>query len=228
MVFKDTKAFFFDLDGTLIDSADDLSQSINYMLDKIGKDTKSNKLIKSWVGNGARILVKKALMHNEQTLEELDEALFEKALNIFLNHYKENLCVKTTLYPNVLETLQKLKNEEFMMAIITNKPFEFVEPILKELDIYHYFTSILGGDSLKEKKPHPLPLLHTLKKFNLQANQAIMVGDSKNDILSAKSANVHSIAVSYGYNQNENLSQFQPEIIVDNFGDILNYLGLQK
>ena len=224
MVFNDIKALFFDLDGTLIDSSDDLSNSINYMLRSIGKEQKDEKIIKSWIGNGAKSLVLRSLVDSFDTEIKIESRLLEDALYIFLDHYKKNLCIKTKLYPNVLETLKEAKDQGFVLAIITNKPFEFVKPILKELGIEDYFDLILGGDSLPQKKPSPAPLLHALKKLGLDSNETIMIGDSKNDIISANEANITSFALNYGYNQNEDLSIYNPDLLLDRFEHILDHI----
>jgi len=159
------KAVFFDLDGTLIDSAEDLANSINFMLKSIGKNPYDIELIKTWVGNGATMLVKRALSGSFE-VGDIDENEFKKALNIFMEHYKNNLCIKTQMYPGVKETLDKLKAKK--LAIITNKPFKFVTPILKEFKIDGYFDLILGGDSLDEKKPSKKPLLFACEKLNVR------------------------------------------------------------
>ena len=110
------------------------------------------------------------------------------------------------------------------MAIITNKPFDFIEPILKQLELNNLFELCIGGDSLSEKKPSPLPLTFMCKKFKINARNTLMIGDSKNDILAAKAANIQSIAVSYGYNYGEDIRVYEPDLTIDNFGDILEVL----
>ena len=214
----------FDLDGTLIDSAPDLARSVNYMLRSINHNEFSEEIIDSWVGNGAQTLVKRALSGSKTVDENIDNDLFEKSLSIFLEYYKNNLCVKTTPYPNVKTTLETLKNNGYKLAIITNKPFDFIEPILKQLELDNLFELSIGGDSLSEKKPSPLPLQHMCEKFNIKPRNTLMIGDSKNDILAAKAAHIQSVAVSYGYNYGEDIRVYNPDDIVDDFADILGVL----
>ena len=220
-MFIEKELILFDLDGTLIDSAPDLALSVNYMLRSINHNEFSEEIIDSWVGNGAQTLVRRALSGNKIVDENIDNGLFKKALSIFLEYYKNNLCVKTTPYPNVKTTLQALKDDGYKLAVITNKPFDFIEPILQQLELDNLFELCIGGDSLSEKKPSPLPLQYMCKKFNIKPRNTLMIGDSKNDILAAKAANIHSIAVSYGYNYGEDIRVYEPDYTVDDFSDIL-------
>jgi len=124
------------------------------------------------------------------------------------------------MYPGVLETLKYLKNKDFKMVICTNKPFSFIEPILNKLAIKHFFNNWIGEDSLSEKKPSATPLLYLANDMNLIKEKCIMIGDSKNDILAAKNSGMESIGVSYGYNYNENISDYNPTLVVDKFSDL--------
>jgi len=211
----------FDLDGTLIDSVPDLVTAVNQMQSALKRKVFEEKLVRSWVGNGAQILVKRALSANVEIDKNIDEIFFQKALKIFLAAYKENVCVKTQVYPNVHTTLQALKEKGCKMAIVTNKPYVFVEPILSTLELETFFSLYLGGDTLEQKKPHPAPLLHVCKEMGTSVERAVMVGDSKNDILAANAADMQSIAVSYGYNYGEDISLYEPDVIVNDFADIL-------
>ena len=110
------------------------------------------------------------------------------------------------------------------MAIVTNKPFAFVEPILKGLELLELFEYFIGGNSLAEKKPSPVPLLHVCEKLKVSVEECVMVGDSKNDILAGNACGMQTIGVTYGYNYGENIGVHNPSIIVDDFGEILNIL----
>lgn len=224
MKFQNKKLIIFDLDGTLIDSVPDLALSLNAMLESLGRDAFSEDIIHSWLGNGAQTLVKRALLGKIEVDEAIDEKLFQKALANFLLLYKKNVCVKTTLYPNVLETLIVLKKEGYKMAIVTNKPVAFVAPILDTLDMSDFFEYFIGGDSLSVKKPEPEPLFHVCEKMDVGVSESIMIGDSKNDILAAKAANMDSIGVTYGYNYGEEISQFSPDEVVADFKAIKYFL----
>jgi len=223
-MFKDKKLIIFDLDGTLVDSAPDLALALNDMLTILGRETFSADLIRSWVGNGAQTLVKRALCGKAEINELLDPELFNKALEIFLKSYAKNLCVDTVLYPNVLEILQNLQARGFRLALVTNKPFDFIEPLLIGLSVDNMFELCLGGDSLVKKKPDPMPLLHVCETLDLEVNECLMIGDSKNDILAAKAAGMQSVAVSYGYNYNEDISVHEPESVINDMSELCSLL----
>ena len=221
MKFEAKKLIIFDLDGTLIDSVPDLVEAVNQMQKTLDRSVFSESVVRSWVGNGASALVKRALSSSVDIDENLDETLYEEALALFLASYKKNACVKTKVYPHVNATLEALQKKGYTMAIVTNKPYIFVEPILKALGMQEFFSLYLGGDSLKVKKPDAQPLLHVCKELGVNVQECVMVGDSKNDILAANAANMHSIAVNYGYNYGEDISIYNPDIIVNDFAEIL-------
>lgn len=142
-------------------------------------------------------------------------------MEIFLDFYAKNLCVATTPYPHVPSTLETLKNAGYILAIVTNKPIDFVKPILSGLQLNGLFELYLGGDSLEKKKPDPMPLLYVAEKLGVTTDQCVMVGDSRNDILAAHSAQMQSIGLSYGYNYGEAISHHSPDVVFDDFSDIL-------
>ena len=223
MKFENKKLLIFDLDGTLINSALDLALAVNYMLKTLEEDTFSEDIIHGWVGNGALTLVKRALSASRTVDETLNDDYVQKALKIFLDYYEENLCNATVPYPHVISTLKTLK-EKYTLAIVTNKPFAFVSPILKGLEMDGLFELILGGDSLSEKKPHPMPLLHVCEKLSISVEASVMVGDSKNDILAANACGMDSVGVTYGYNYGEDIGVHKPTVILDDFGELLEVL----
>jgi len=221
---KDKKVIIFDLDGTLINSAPDLALAVNHMLTSVHHANFDEATIDGWVGNGASILVQRALSGSRMIDENLDRDFVAKALDTFLKFYALNLCVRTRLYPNVHSTLQLLKSKGYRLAIVTNKPFAFVEPILKGLELIEFFEYFIGGDSLNEKKPSPLPLLHICEKFNVSVEECVMIGDSKNDILAGNACGMETIGVTYGYNYGENIEVHNPSFVFDDFGEIITVL----
>jgi len=223
--FTNKEVILFDLDGTLIDSAPDLSLAVNHMLSTLQRPTFDQDIIRSWVGNGAQTLVKRGLSGQSAIDESIDPDLFEKSLQIFLNFYKNNLCIDTKLYPGVRACLKILKAKGYRLVIVTNKPFEFIEPILEGLQLTGLFEMLLGGDSLEKRKPDALPLLHVCEKLSVTVEQCLMVGDSKNDILAAKAAKMESVGLTYGYNYGEDIGLHNPEVVFDDFSDIVATLS---
>jgi phosphoglycolate phosphatase len=221
---ENKQLLIFDLDGTLINSALDLALAVNFMLEELGRDTFEEEVIHGWVGNGALTLVKRALLGTREVDAHLDEAYVEKALKIFLDYYEKNLCNATLPYPDVPQTLTTLKEQGYTLAIVTNKPYPFVSPILQSLRLESLFTLILGGDSLPEKKPHPLPLLHVCETLGYEVASSVMIGDSKNDILAANACDMDSVGVTYGYNYGEDIGVHNPTVILDDFGALLKLL----
>jgi len=221
--FKNKKLLIFDLDGTLINSALDLALAVNYMLETLGHNTFKEETIHGWVGNGALTLVKRALSGDRTVDDSLDDVSVQKALTIFLDYYEKNLCNATVPYPHVITTLKNLKAKDYTLAIVTNKPFAFVAPILKTLEMDGLFELILGGDSLDEKKPHPMPLLHVCKTLGI-VEDSVMIGDSKNDILAANACNMDSVGVTYGYNYGESIEIHEPTFVIDNFLELTELL----
>jgi phosphoglycolate phosphatase len=219
--FTDKKAILFDLDGTLIDSAPDLALAVNHMLTSLGREVISTDIIRSWVGNGASVLVQRGLSGQTEIDKDLDPELLDKALTIFLDFYANNLCVDTVTYPHVRSSLKILKAKGYRLAIVTNKPYDFIQPILDGLELNGLFELLVGGDTLEKRKPDPLPLHYTCEKLGLTVEQCVMVGDSKNDILAANAANMQSIGLSYGYNYGEDINEHNPDLSVDDFADII-------
>lgn len=220
MKFENKKVIIFDLDGTLIDSSTDLAHSINYMLTSMGREEFSLKEIHKWVGNGAETLVKRALSGSIEIAEDINPKEYKASLSIFLNFYENNLTKWTVTYQDVYKTLQALKDAGYKLVIVTNKPHKFVKPILVDLLLEKYFEFYLGGDSLEEKKPSPMPLLHVCEKLNVSPQECVMVGDSKNDIQAAQACDMDSIGLSYGYNYGEPISIHNPTLHFSHFAEI--------
>ncbi len=225
MKLTDTESILFDLDGTLIDSVPDLAWAVNRMLSTLGRETFDEETIRYWVGNGAQTLVMRALSGKREIDEEaFDEESFNRALALFLDAYRAHLSKSTCPYPHVIETLDELKKRDYKMAIVTNKPYEFVAPILGNLGMKEYFAFWLGGDSLLLKKPDPAPLLYACEKLKISVENTVMVGDSKNDILAANACGMQSVGVTYGYNYGENIEKYGPSVVIDDFAMLLEVL----
>ena len=226
-MFDEKELLLFDLDGTLIDSVPDLSKALNATLEELALPRYDEATIRSWIGNGAAMLVKRGLVGKREIDREPEKALFQKAMRIFLERYAVVLNEATGLYPEVAETLEILKDRGYRMAIVTNKPSQFVGPILENLGIESYFEHVLGGEDLPKKKPDPLPLLHTCEILGCRPESSVMIGDSSNDILAAKAAGIPAVAVAYGYSAERPVKELGADAVVERFGELLR-LFLKK
>lgn len=193
-------AIVIDLDGTLLHTAPELAESANRMLRDMGRPAVSQPLLMSYIGNGISWLVKRALtgdMHAEP-----DVALFAQALPIFEKHYTE-LLLQSKPFDGVIAGLDAMKAAGYRLGCITNKLALYTEPLLKGIGMSRYFDIVLSGDTLPEKKPHPMPLLHAAHFFGIAAEQLLLIGDSLNDALAARAAGCPVFCVPYGYNHGE-------------------------
>lgn len=219
---KQFKLIGFDLDGTLVNSLPDLALSVNSALVELGLPQAEESLVLTWIGNGADVLSARALdWAKKQTGRSLNEEEVLQFKRRFGFYYGENLCNISRLYPNVKETLDTLKAQGYILAVVTNKPTKHVQPVLAAFGIDHLFSEMLGGQSLPAIKPHPAPLYYLCGKFGLYPKQVLFVGDSRNDILAAHSAGCPAVGLTYGYNYNIPIAEANPDWVFDDFAKIL-------
>ncbi|MDE4455797.1 phosphoglycolate phosphatase [Psychrobacter sp. DAB_AL62B] len=215
----------FDFDGTLIDSVPDLADATNAMLTTLGKHPYPIDTIRNWVGNGSRMLVERALLGKIEVVEgELTVEATDHAEQVFFDAYKNLSGSKTVAYPDVDSGLKKLKAAGYTLALVTNKPIRFVPKILQFFGWQDLFSEVLGGDSLPVKKPDPTPLLHVCETLNVTPAQAIMIGDSRNDILAGQNANMDTLGLSYGYNYGQDIRELNPTAAFDSFAALVEYI----
>jgi len=208
-----------DLDGTLIDSVPDLAAAVDAMLLGLQRMPAGEEKVSHWVGNGADVLIRRALCAgDEQAAVALAADDVTPARALFDAAYLQALHHATGAYPGVSEWLQRVTTPK---VLITNKPRLFTLPLLASLGWSDYFVQILCGDDLAEKKPSPMPLLHACQTQNVTPEQALMIGDSRNDIQAAKAAGIASVAVTYGYNHGEDIAASKPDWMVENLLQLL-------
>ena len=193
-------AIVIDLDGTLLHSAPELAEAANRMLREMDYPLVSQELLASYIGNGIGWLVKRALTGEMHATP--DAALYEHALPIFEKHYT-GLLLESKPYNGVTEGLEAMRTAGFRLGCITNKTERFTGPLLEGSGLARYFEIVVSGDTLPEKKPQPLPLLHAAEFFGIPAGELLMIGDSLNDTLAARAAGCPVFCVPYGYNHGE-------------------------
>lgn len=187
------KLVLFDLDGTLVDSALDIAEAVDRMRVELGLQPVGEARVRGWIGDGVRVLLQRALADAGQA-SDLD-ALMPR----FMVHYEACLLLHARVYPGVRETLDALAARGVAMALCTNKPARFVPPLLDAMGLAHHFEAMVGGDSLPERKPSPLPLLHLAAHFGQAPADCLMVGDSGADAEAAHAAGMPLVLVRYGY-----------------------------
>ncbi len=212
------KLVMFDLDGTLIDSVPDLATATDQMLVQLGRAPAGMPKVRNWVGNGAPILVRRALADSieHQAITAEQEA---EALAVFMQVYGTGASL-TTLYPGALDTLKSLHMLGIKIALVTNKPEKFIPQLLADTGMAEFFQWIVGGDTLPQKKPDPAGLLWVMQQAGVSAEQCLFVGDSRNDVQAAHAANVACVAVTYGYNYGEPISLDNPALVVDDLREL--------
>ncbi len=208
----------FDLDGTLIDSRADLARSINLMLEEVGRPTLAEDLIASFVGDGVRVLVYRSLTATEPERRPPDEFLHADGIALMHKHYAEQMFVTTGLYPNVAETLEHFSGKS--KAVVTSKEARFTEIILERFGIAQYFDCIIGGDTLTERKPDPRPVSEAIKRLGGTPEQAVMIGDSENDVNAGRRAGALTCAATYGFRTADQLRKTSPDTMIERFDQL--------
>ena len=205
------RALIFDLDGTLIDSKQDLIRSVNAMLVETGREPLHEDTVSSYIGHGAPRLVARAL-GNGATEQEC-----ERALRFFLAHYDAHKLDTTRAYPGVTEALLELR--DFPMAVLTNKPVRASSKILEGLGLASFFRAAYGGNSFETKKPDPLGAKKILEELGAAPAQALIVGDSEVDVQTARNTGTLAAAVNYGFGTHDRAA-YPADIYLDRLTEL--------
>jgi len=201
----------FDLDGTLIDSKEDLSVAVNVAIGSFGIPPLPHESIYGFIGDGATALIRRSLPPDK--LE-----LLQETLERFLSYYKRHLLDTTRAYPGVADALREWSGK-YRMAVLTNKPLAMTEAILAGLSLSHLFFAVRGADSFPTKKPDPQGLLRIIEEAGASPRETVMVGDAKNDILAGRAAGTITCGVTYGLGT-ESFPAHPPDFTVDRFPDL--------
>jgi len=207
----------FDLDGTLIDSKLDLAQAVNATRAHMGMGPLENERVYAYVGNGAPVLIRRALG------DQATEAQVQEALEFFLAYYRAHPLDFTRLYPGVRESLERLSAAGKRMAVLTNKPVRISRAILDGLGVQGYFFQVYGGNSFEFKKPHPAGVEALMREAGVGRDATLMVGDSAVDVETARNAGILCCGVTYGF-QPETLADPAPDKLVDRMDELADWL----
>ena len=219
--FNNIKGIFFDLDGTLFNTAPELSFAINQMLKDLNLQELESDLIKSFIGRGADYLIRKSILYSSQ---KDSKALFTEARKLFERYYFLN-AAQSMPYDGVEEALIGLKNKKLSLACVTNKPEIFTHKILEESGLISYLDLVVSGDTVSRKKPNPMPLQYSCDKLEINPKQAIMVGDSYNDIEAGFSAGTYVITVPYGYQYGQSIESYKVDLAIKNLNDLVTIIN---
>jgi phosphoglycolate phosphatase len=203
----------FDLDGTLVDSAPDLIATLLVVLPRHGFGATDDAGVRNGIGHGARHLIEYAL-HRQQIA--VDAMTLDRIHRDFLAHYQANICVRTRLYPGVLELLDRFSADGWRFAVCTNKPEGMSRLLLTELGVAARFAAICGGDTFATRKPDRGHLLDTLASAYGTPDNAVLVGDSRTDLDTARSAGTPFVGVTFGYTPVP-MAELGPDLLVDSY-----------
>jgi phosphoglycolate phosphatase len=222
--FERVRLLIFDLDGTLVDSAEDLAIAVNAARERMGLEPLPRQQIRGYVGHGAPMLVRRSLGPGAS------DADVERALGFFREHYRGHLLDNTVAYPGVQEALEALAGRGFVgdarraMAVLTNKPADFSEAILKGLGLRRFFGSVYGGESFARKKPDPVGVETLRRELAAAPEEAMMIGDSEIDVQTARNAGAWACGVTYGIGS-QGLAAHPPDLLLESLVELPRYLA---
>jgi phosphoglycolate phosphatase len=207
---RSIRLFIFDLDGTLVDTLEDITHSVNFTLGRLGKPLLHLDTVRKYVGDGMTLLLTRALGAHADLLEE--------AIGIYMDHQSRNLVVRSQLFPGVRDTLDHFRS--LPMAVVTNKTLEFSDPLLEKLGIRPYFGMVVGADAGLPLKPAPDAFQKVLKDLGIAKEHAVVVGDGTTDMQAGKAAGITTCAVTYGFRSEEELRKAGPDHVIHAFSDL--------
>ncbi len=206
----------FDLDGTLIDTAPDLLASLNHCLELSGLAPAEPGQFRSFVGMGGKVMIERAFAAQRRAFSEGE---LDRLLDAFLDHYGGNVPGESQPYPGVLDALDRFEEAGYLLAICTNKYEALSKALIKALDLEPRFAAICGQDTFAFRKPDPRHLTETISKAGGDPTRALMVGDSRTDIDTAKAAGIPVVAVDFGYTD-RHVREFEPSHIISHFDEL--------
>lgn len=214
-----TAAVFFDLDGTLADTAPDLASALNALLARHGKPPVPYAEVRSLAAYGAQRLLRKGFGMTA------DDPGYAELRDEYLNLYGEAVCQHSALFPGMVEVLEALRQRNIPWGVVTNKHARFTVPLLEKLGLSGHLACTISGDSCANAKPHPEPLLLAATTLGVQAQDCLFVGDTINDLKAAEAAGMRVLIASWGYfDENELRANWNPTAWIDKPEEILDFL----
>ncbi|MDY6226461.1 MAG: HAD family hydrolase [Clostridium sp.] len=212
------KVAIFDLDGTLLNTLDDLANACNYALNKFSFPTHEVEEYKKFIGNGIYKLVERAVPNNKK-----DKETVEKVLEIFSEYYNEHMIEMTKPYEGIITLLDELRVKGIKLAVVSNKKHEFTIEIVNKY-FGNRFDVVLGHRENYKEKPDPTSVLEIIKKFNVSKSECIYIGDSNVDVMTARNSGIKCIGVSWGFRGKEELAKAQADYLADNTIELKNII----
>ena len=207
---RPVRLLIFDLDGTLVNTLEDITASVNYTLQKLGCPVVPIDAVRQYVGDGIEMLMSRALAGKSNFLTD--------AVGIYKVHHSRNLVVRSAPYPGVRDMLDHFR--AVPKAIVSNKSAEFVLPLLEQLDIAGSFDPIIGADAGLPMKPAPDAINHIVSRFNVPKESTVMIGDGLADVRAGKAAGVITCAVTYGFRSEEELRGLEPDYVINSIAGL--------
>jgi phosphoglycolate phosphatase len=209
---KPVSLIIFDLDGTLVDTLEDITASVNYTLTRLGRPPLPLERVREFVGDGIGALLSRALGGRDELLDD--------ARGIYTVHHSRNLVVRSRLYPGVRETLERF--HVIPLAVISNKTRDFVLPLLADLGISGYFRMVLGADAGLPLKPAPDSLVHVMDALKVPRERTVIVGDGTTDMRAGRAAGITTCAATWGFRSETELRQAGPDHVIHAMPELLD------
>jgi phosphoglycolate phosphatase len=206
----------FDLDGTLVDTAPDLTRATNFVLASRGRKPVTAEDVRALVGLGARTLIRRGFA---ATGDPLQEEEMEELFSSFLSYYADHIAIDSRLFPGSKEVLNRCREQGLKLGICTNKPETLSRMLIENLGLHGYFDAIVGMDTIRVAKPDPRIYGETLRRLNMRDGRSVMIGDSETDVLTARAAGVPVIAVTFGYTA-KHVKEFAPDYLADSYEEL--------
>lgn len=213
------RAYLFDLDGTLIDTAPDLMAALNHTLESAGYPKADMTLTRHWVGHGAKVMIHEAISHFGSA--SVDESELDDLYEVFLGHYRSSISRFSSPYPTVVDTLNYLHERVGRMAVVTNKKADLSIQLLKELDLYQLFHVVVGGDTLSVSKPRAEPALYACNELDTVPEATLFVGDSVTDVQCARAAGCPVFVLQDGYNHGMDPHSLGADRVIQTFAELI-------